>query len=95
MLRQAVRGELEHRVGPQTVGVVAVLAARGDHPRAEANDLIEPVHDTLRRARVADAGGEAPGDAQAPLDLAQRQQAAVRGHQLPIKACLDGLAADR
>jgi hypothetical protein len=69
MLRQPIHRQLEQRVGPQGVGVVAVLVAGGDHQHAEADDLIEPVHDALRRTRVTDARGKTPGDPQPLLDL--------------------------
>ncbi len=49
------------------------------------------MHDALHRARVADAGGEAPVNAQSTLDLAQHQQTAVRGHPHGVES---GLARD-
>ena len=58
MLGQLVHRQLEQRVGPQAVGVIAVLGAGGDHQYAEANDLLEPVHDVLGRPRVTDAHGK-------------------------------------
>ena len=95
MLGKAVHGELEHRVDAQMVGVTAVLEASCDHQHAEADDLLEPVKDALRRARVHDAPGETPGNAQPLLDLAQHQQAAIRGQLCAVKARNDRPAADR
>ena len=62
---------------PQAVGIVAVLVAGGDHQQAEAQHFGEAVLDALRRSRIVDAGGEAPGHAEARLNLTQRQQAAI------------------
>jgi len=62
---------------PQPAGIVAVLIAGGDHQQAEAQHRGEAVPDPIRRPRIVDAGGEAPGQAEAFLDLTQRQQAAI------------------
>ena len=94
MLRQPIHRQLEHRVGPQGVGIVAVLIARGDHQHAEADNLIEPVHDALRRPRVGNAGGKALGDPQPLLDLPQDQQATIGRHQCAVEARLDRPSAD-
>ena len=92
---QPLERELEDRVVPQAVGVVAVLVAGGDHQHAEAQDVGEAVPDPLRRARIVDAGGEAVGDAEPALDLAQRQQAAVGGELPAVEAGDERLAGDR
>src|SRR4051812_16119405 len=94
MLRQPIHRQLEQRISPQTVGVVAVLVAGGDHQHAEADDLIEPVHDALGRPRVTDARGKTPGDPQPLLDLPQDQQATIGRHQLAVEARLDRPTAD-
>ena len=70
-------GELEHRVGAQPVGVVAVLVAGRDHEQAKADDLVEPVYDALRVARVRDAGCQASRDIEALLHFTQHQQPTV------------------
>jgi len=54
-------------------GIVGVLVAGGAHQQAEAQYLGEAVLDAFGRAVIIDAGGEAPGDAEAVLDLTQRQ----------------------
>ncbi len=41
--RQAVQRHLEHRIGAQAGGVVAVLVARGDGQQAKADDVGEGV----------------------------------------------------
>ena len=74
---EPLHGELEHRVGAQPVRVVAVLVAGRDHQQAKADDLVEPVHDALRIARVHDAGRQASGDIEALLHLTQHQQPTV------------------
>ena len=53
------------------------------------------VLDPVRRARIVDAGGQAPGDAQAHLDLTQRQQSAVGREGAAVEADDDRLALDR
>jgi hypothetical protein len=52
------------------------------------------VLDTLRRARIVDAGSEAPGHAEARLNLAQRQQAAIGREGPSVEAGDDRLAGD-
>jgi hypothetical protein len=86
---QPVHRQLEQRISPQAVGVVAVLVAGGDHQHAEADDLIEPVHDALGRPRVMDAGREPLGDSQPLFDLAQHQQTPIRRHQCAVEARLN------
>jgi hypothetical protein len=51
--------------------------------------------DALRVARVGDAASQPVGNAEARLDLAQHQDAAVRGELPSITAGDDGLADDR
>jgi len=70
-------GQLEYRVGAQPVRVVAVLVAGCNHQQAEADDLVEPMHDAVRVARVRDARRQASGHVEALLHLAQHQQPAV------------------
>ncbi len=81
---QAPISQLEQRIVPQAVGIVAVLVAGGDHQQAEAQHLSEAMLDALRRARIVDARGGALGDAEARLDLTQRQQAAI-GREGPVR----------
>ncbi len=78
---------------PQAVGIVAVLTTGGDHQQAEAQYVGEAVLDPIRRARIVDAGGEALGDAEALLDLTQRQQTAIAGEGPPSKRGMIGLPA--
>jgi hypothetical protein len=92
---QPVHRQLEQRIAPQAVGVVAVLVAGGDHQHAKADDLIEPVHDAPGRARVTDAGRETPGNPQPLLDLPQHQETPIRGHQCAVEARLNLPPADR
>ncbi len=94
-VRQAVEGELEGGVVAQRCRVVAVLVAGRDHQQAEADDVGQAVSDLLRRPRVVEAGGQPVGDAEAALDLAQRQHAAIGGQATAIEAGDQGLAADR
>jgi hypothetical protein len=64
---------------PQGTGVVAVLVAGRDHQQAEADDLGQAVPDRLRRRGSSRQAAQAVGDAEAALDLAQRQHAAIGG----------------
>ena len=79
----------------QAVGVVAVLVAGRDHQHAEAQDVGHLVPDPPRQPGVVDAGGQALGDAEPPLDLAQGQHARVRGQLPAVEAGDEGLAHDR
>jgi len=92
---QPRHGQLEHRVRAQPVRVVAVLVAGCNHQQAEADDLVKPMHDALRVARVHDAGRQASGHVEASLHLAQHQQAAVGGKVATVETGDHGLAADR
>ena len=94
-VRQPVERKLEHRVVPQRVGVVAILVAGGDHQQAEAQDVGHLMLDPLGQAWVGDAGGQAPGQAEPALDLAQRQHAGIRGQRPTVEAGDEGLAQDR
>jgi len=89
---QAPVGELEQRVVAEAVGIVAVLLAGGDHQQAKTQHLGEAMLDALRRARVADAGGEAPGHSEAFLDLTQRQQPTVGRERPAVEAGDDRIA---
>jgi hypothetical protein len=53
------------------------------------------VLDPIRCPRVLEAARQALGDAEAPLDLRQHQQATVRGQPSGIEGDLHGLAGDR
>ena len=95
IVRQTPERRFEGRVVTEAVGVVGVLVAGRDHRHAEAQDVAHLVPDPLRRPRVVDAGGQALGDAEPPLDLAQGQHARI-GRELPaVDAADEGLAADR
>ncbi len=87
--------QLEDWVMPQAVGVIAVLVARHNHQHAKAEDVRDAVPDPLGSAWVLDAGREPFGNAKPALDLAQREQATIRGELPTVEACDDGLAADR
>jgi hypothetical protein len=92
---QAVERKLRDGIVPQGTGVVAVLVAGRDHQQAEADDVGGAVPDRLRRPSVLEAGGQAIGDAEAGLDLAQRQHAAIGREPPTVEAGDQGLAADR
>ena len=94
-VRQAVQRQLEGRVVAQAVGVVAVLVAGRDHQHAEPQDVGNAVPDPLGQARIVDAGGQAFGNAEPLLDLAQDQHAGVGGELPAVEAGDDGLAGGR
>ena len=91
---QAPVGELEQRIMAQAVSIVAVLIAGRDHQQAEAQHLGEAMLDALGRTRIVDARSETFSHAQARLDLAQRQQAAIGREGPSVEAGNDGLAGD-
>jgi hypothetical protein len=92
--REALR-HLENRVAAQSRGVIAVLIACADHQQAKANDVGERMGDEIGIARIADAAGEPLGDAQALLDLAQQQHAAIGRQEPAVEFGDDGLARNR
>ncbi len=69
--------------------------ARRDHQQPKADDLRQAVGDLIGRAGIDHAGGEPIGDAKALVDLAQRQNAAIRRQQAAVKLDLDALARNR
>ena len=93
--RRQIHRHLERRVAAKMRGVVAVFVAGADHQQSKTNDVGQAVGDLLRRARINHAGGEPIGDAKAPLDLAQRQNPAVRRQQAAIEFDHYWLAARR
>jgi hypothetical protein len=92
---QLVQRQLEGRVMAQAAGVVAILVASRDHQHPEAQNGGGIMADPLRQARVVDAGGQALGDAEPLLDLAQQQHAGVGGELPTVEAGDDGLAGGR
>ena len=87
-------GHLEGRIGAQRVAVVGIRVAGRDQQRAEADHLGEPMLDPLGRPRVLEAARQALGDPEAPLDLGQDQNAAVRGQPSGVEGDLHRLAGD-
>ncbi len=92
---QPIQRQFEHRVGTQRIGIVAVFITGGDHQHAKADDLGQPVHNTLRRTRVLHARGQAVGQSQPTFDLAQGQQSAFRRQPAAVKTGDHGLALNR
>jgi hypothetical protein len=93
LARQPLERHLEHRVGPQGVGVDAVLVARRDHQHAEAHDVRDAVHGPGRIARIVDAGRQPPRHIEPPLHLPQRQEPGVRRQRPAVEPRGHGLAA--
>ena len=90
-----IQRQLEDRVMPQSVGVVAILVAGGDHQHPETQNVGNAVPDPLRQARVVDAGGKTFGNAEPLLDLTQDQHTGVGGDLAAVEAGDDGFAGDR
>ncbi len=80
---------------PQAVGVVAVLVAGRDHQKAKTQHLGEAMLDAFWRAGIVDAGGEAPGEADAFLDLTPRQRPTVGREGPAVEGGDDRLAGHR
>jgi hypothetical protein len=95
VFRQASHGQLEHRIMPQRISIIAVFVARGDHQHAEADDFVDLVGDLFRYTRVGDAARHASGDAKPLFDLPQSQKTAVGGQQAAVKTSDDRLASNR
>jgi len=93
--RRQIERHLEHRVAAQRIGVDSVLVAGADHQQPKPDDIRQAVSDLIGRAPVRHAGGEPIGDAKALVDLAQRQNAAIRRQQAAVKLDLDALARNR
>ena len=92
---RTIQRQLEHRVGAQRIGIIAVLVSGGDHQHAKADHLGQPVRNPLRRTRVPQARGQAIGQSQPTFDLAQGQQSAFRRQPAAIKTGNHGLALNR
>ncbi len=76
------------------LGVVAVLVPGGNHQQAEPDDLRQAMHDLGRRPRVLQTAGQAIGQSQPPLDLAQERRIASEDGEA-IKAGDHSLAPNR
>ena len=94
-LGQPADRHLERRVGAQGIAVVGVGVARGDHQRAKADHLGQPMAHPLRRPRILDAARQALGQAEPPLDLRQHQHPGIRGQPAAVEGDMYRLAADR
>jgi hypothetical protein len=82
---------LEHRIGTQPVGVVAVLVAGGDHLHAEADHVGQAVDDLTGVARIIDAARQTLGDPQPLLDLGQCQNEPFDDSMPPSKQAITDL----
>jgi hypothetical protein len=83
---QPLQRQLEHRIGPQLVGVIAVLVTGRNHQHAEADDLGQSMLNPPRGARVVQTGREPIRHPDPALDLAQRQQTTFRRQPPTVKA---------
>jgi hypothetical protein len=92
--RRLIQRHLEHRIAPQSGGVVAVFIPGGDHQQPEPDDLGQSVDRLPRRPRIVQAGGQPLGHAKAALDLAQRQHPGIRGKLAAVEPGHNGLAGD-
>jgi hypothetical protein len=93
--RQAVERHFEHRIAAQRVGVVAVLVTGGGRQHAKPDDLGQAMHQLRRHPRVFQTAGQAVGETRPAFDLAQGQQAALRGQPAAVKTSHHGLALYR
>ena len=93
-LRAAADGQLQERVLPQPVEIVAVLVAAADRQRTGLDQLDERMLDPGRIAAIRKAVSEPCADAGCALGLAQEQEAAVRGLVAAVEIDCELLAAD-
>ena len=91
----AAARDLERRIGAQRIEVVAVLIAGRDRHHARRRHVGVGVDDARRIAVVGQRRGDDVGEAQPQRDLAQDDDAAVRGHQASIEGGCERLARDR
>jgi hypothetical protein len=94
-LGRATAGELERRIGAQRIEVVAVLIAGRDRHHARRRHVGVAVDDARGIAIVGQRRGNDVGEAKPQRDLAQDDDAAVRGHQASIEGGCERLARDR
>ena len=94
-LGHAADGNLQRRIGAQRVDVVAVLVAGRDHEHPRRHHLGIAVPDACRIAFIAKRAGDRLGQAEARRDLAQHDQAAVRGQAAGIERGCERLTLDR
>jgi hypothetical protein len=79
LLGGPVCDELEDRVRPEGVVVVLVLIARQDAVDPRADQFGQSVLGEVRIAGIVEGAGEAPGEPDALLELADREQPGVAG----------------
>jgi hypothetical protein len=85
----------QHRIVPQLVVVDQILVAERDAEDALADQRGDRVLDPLRVAGIAEAGGEAPDQADRPIGGAEQQRAGIGGDRPAVEAGDHRAARDR
>ena len=80
--RRQVERHLEYRIDAKTVGVVAVLAAGGDHQEAEADDVGESVRDLIRCAPILDTASKSAAVARPRAASGRRRPMTANHHRM-------------
>jgi hypothetical protein len=86
---RAIGNELEDRIGPQGIVIVLVFVTGQNAEDAHANHFEERVLDVLLIAWVVEGGSELGGQADAFVELSQRQQTSIGGERVVGNLNLD------
>ena len=93
-LGTATDRELQKRIVPEPVEVVAVLVAASDGEGARRDEFYHLVPDAALVAGIGHRFGKPPTHARSSLSLAQQQQARVGGLVAAVEIDCEFLAAD-
>lgn len=91
-LGQPADRQLEGWISPQRVAVVGIRVAGGDHERAKANHLGQPMAHPLGCPRILEAHGQPIGKAEFALDVHEHQDTGVRGQPSAVEGDMHRLA---
>jgi hypothetical protein len=91
-VRQPPAGELERRIGAQTIQIVGVLIAAADRENAGPDHVSEAVRYPRGIAAVRKDPSEPIGDPKPPLGHGQQHDAAIRREASAVESGCDLLA---
>ena len=90
--RQTPAGELERRIGAQTIQIVGIFIAARDRKDARADHVGERMGDPRRIATIGKTARQSLGDAKPPFGHREQHHAAIRGEPSAIESSCDLLA---
>lgn len=84
--------ELECRIIPQIIRIVAVLISRCDHHDPKPDDVLQAVSHLARFTQIGEARGDKTSQVVTAFDFPQERQTGIGAHLSAIEIEHDGLA---